>query len=251
MASYGNSIIMMPNQSPFDITQNPLVNAYTSALLKKKFSNMEDADKQAQKDAQYQRYLKQAKDSGQEIQQGYSESGPTFKTKDPEELKNEDILQASLGLASDQANNTIAKRLGANPYQIAAQNPKATMSLATGGVGDVNEQPITPNSMDTRSYVSGALGKIPGLKTNYYNQKDQAETQTKEGVTSFANDYKDLVDASAGEEDLRSGLNDLTAKYADNPKVLTAINQIIAAREKYTNKKGGGRFSQIDNASTP
>lgn len=251
MSSRSADIIMMPNQSPFDIMQNPMINAYASAMLKKKFSDAEDTDKQTKKDAQYQKYLKQAQDSGQQIEQGFTDSGPTFKTKDPDELKNEDILQASLGLASDKANKTIAKRLGASPYEIAAQNPNAAMSMASGGVGDVGGQPVAPSAMDTRSYVSGALGKIPGLKTNYYNQKDQAETQTKEGVTSFANDYKDLVDSSAGEDDLRSGLSDLTAKYADNPKVLTAINQIIAAREKYTKKKGGGRFSQIDNATNP
>lgn len=230
MGSYSSNIIQMPNQSPFDITQNPIANAYLTAMMKKKFDNMDEVSKQARKDAQYQKYLNQAKATGAEIEQGFTDSGPTFKTKEPDKLENTDISQAMAGLASDSANKTIANRLGANKYQIAAQNPNAAMSLADGNVGTVNEQPITPTPMDTRNYVAGALGGIPSLQ--------KKATQKAVVPDTFKTDVQSAMDSSQGDESMFVGhLQALKGKYADNVTALDSINKILSGHAK--SKKGG------------
>lgn len=220
MSSYsgGSNIIMMPTQEPFNALQNPLINAYATAMLKKKFGDMESMDKQKSKDAQYQKYLEQAKASGQEIQQGFNESGPTFKTKDPDSLTNVDIFQSSMGLGSDKATNTIAKRMGASPYEIAAKNPNAAMSLIDGQVGDINEQPITPTSMDTRSYVQGALGKLSGV--NKSTPDISVEVQ------------KALEDSKGDTNEFMNNLAELRLKHTNNPRTFNEISKMISEQQK-------------------
>lgn len=232
MGSYsnGSNILMMPNQSPFDITQNPIANTYLSAMMKKKFGDMEDADKQKKKDAMYQKYLKQAQDSGQTIEHGFTDSGPTFKTQDPDELTNSDILQASLGMGSDRANKVITKRLGASPYEVAARNPSAAMSMTNGGVGDINEQPITPTALDTRSYVSGALGKMPSLKVN----QDAVKAENSTTPETFQGDFDQAYASSNDDGKLFiSQLKKLSKKYSTNKAALDIIkNHINIQQEK-------------------
>lgn len=220
-------------------------NMYAQAMYKKMFNQQA----QKQQDDNFQKYLAIVKDSGQPINYKYTPNGIGFETRDPEDLKPADLSMGLYGMANDTKTKMMADRLGAKPNDIAMLNPNAAMSLASGGVGDVNENQINPSMDDTRKYVAAAFKDNPYMKSS-------REASSIDNSRSFADDYKTLMDSSSSEEELRNGLNELSSKYADDPQVLSSITKILKVREGYRNKGGSAShkpsiFDRSTNATTP
>lgn len=223
MGSYSSQILPAA-QSPGFAGLNSAIsmmggalNKYSEAALKERIDEQKRVKDEARKAANIEKYRAFAKEQGLNIEEGYTDKGPYFKatTPKPVALKKSDYEMAAAGVGPQNVVEQIAKEQAITPQQVAAVNPNAMMSLATGEVGDINENPIVPTAQDTRKYVAGAIPQV--LKTGLPDD--------------FKVDVSAAMEASGGDEEaFTKSLRELKIKYADNSRALTNINKILQGR---------------------
>ncbi len=213
MGSYSPQILPAPQGLFGGLNEglSPILNSYTSAMMQKKFNDQSTADREKRKKVNYNSALADAlrrKSPDQQIEENFTEDGPTFRTKTKSnKLSGQDWQEVIAGLGTEDATAQVAQRMGANKYDIASANPDAAMSLINGGVGNSAGDEITPTAMDTRKYVSGAL------KNSSFSKVSKAAKPAK---TTFDDDIKDVVSGNSTWEDL----------VAKHPSKVNAIQKI-------------------------
>lgn len=230
MASYGGGVTILPTQKPFDIMQNPLINAYAKAALKNKFDQKEAALKEKKQQANYDKFKSFAKASGKSIEEGYTNKGPYFKTVEEKDPTLADLQVGAAGALPKNKYAQIGRNMGIQPEMLPAdQNPAAAMSMADGSIGDAQEDPVAPVQQDYSKTVMNALRTNPMV-----NRPGRQATQLPVG---FAEDFKSAHDSAAGDADkFVSSLKDIGLKYADNPTALSQVQRLISMNKP--SKKG-------------
>jgi hypothetical protein len=208
-------------------------NIYSKALIGRKFQQLEDTDKEAKQQSNYNKYLAMAKQSGRPINYKFTDNGPSFETDTPEDLKPQDATMGLLGLANDTKTKMMADRLGAKPNDVAMVDPNAAMSLVDGGVGDTGGNQITPNMGDTRKYVSAMFSGNPYLKPNQEVEKMNQKQDAQALPEAFADDFKQAYDGSTNDSNkFIKNLKSLAVKYSTSPAALAFIGKQINIQQE-------------------
>lgn len=235
MGSYSPTILPAPRGFLGGLSAGvgPTLDAYTRGALKKRLDEQEKATKAKEQSENLAKFAAFAKENGQKLKYGYSSKGglsaSTLEEKDPTLA---DLQVGAAGALPASKYATIGKNMGIQPEMLPPeQNPNAMMSLANGGVGDINEQPVTPVQKDYGQTVMNALRKNPMV--------NRPGRQTTQLPSDFANDFKVAHDSAEGNPDkFVSSLKDLGLKYADNPVALTQVKRLIDMNAP--KKKSGG-----------
>ena len=212
----------MPNQSPFDIMQNPLVNAYAKAALKDRFEQMEETRKQKKQSENLEKFKSFAKSRGKELKYKMTDSGIGAEEIEEKPVTMQNLQVGAAGALSPSKYAQIGRNMNVPRETLPPEEtPGAAMSLATGGVGDVSGAPIAPVEQDYGQTVMNALRKNP-LITN------RGRADRTPLPSTFAEDFKIAHDSAAGDPDkFVQNLKDMSVNYYDDPKALAQIKRLI------------------------
>ena len=231
MASYSPQIIQVqPQPTILDYLGQGIQqggNRYMDAMLKQKMEEFADARKEKKSKENLDKFVSYAKSLGKEVEYSMSPTGMSAKTVTEKPLPIGEYKKSAGGVFdSDKVADQIARSTGVSKYEIAAQDPAAAMSLATGDVGNINEQPIEPTPMDTRKYLQGALSKNPVFMPTKTTKAPLSQT--------FAADFQKAVSISADNPQVFiKELKALSKKYATDSEALSIIkNHINIQQEK-------------------
>lgn len=239
MASFQPQIIQLPTQQPFNALQNPIINAYASAMMKNKFEDMAEQRKAERQAMAYEKAFGEARQRNPEalIEESFSPTGKSFSIK-PE--KEPSMLDAYVGNISDTQAKRMAGRMGVSRGTLPPESvPGAAMSMASGGYGDIEENPLSSEER-YQDAVKRALRSEPGLSQNARIARDERQASLSIPETFKSDLQKAMVDAQDDEDALLDSLSDLRVKYADNP---TAFKQLSALIKEHVSSAGSSKLS--------
>lgn len=231
MASYNPIILPAPAGffGGLSAGVSPGLNAYSSAMMKKKFGDMETENKSKKQQEMLDKFTSWAKSNGKDLKYKYSPSGLSAETIEEKDPTMADLQLGAAGALPSNKYAQIGKNMNIQPAILSPEEtPGAAMSLASGGVGDVAGNAIAPVQENYGKTVARALQKNPMVTKS-------RGTQALPG--DFANDFKMAHDTAEGDPDKFVGnLKDLALKYSDNPAAINQIKRLVSLNKSKSAK---------------